>query len=154
MREDEARKVYSRMALLPFFAVFMRPTALFDWSTDEGELLMREHLRWQLALEDEGRLLAAGPLNYGEPPTEDDPIVNAGSMFILAARSREEAEDIVAQDPFVLRGWRTHAIRTWLLNEGVAREAARPVSERFGNPFQPQPRPPTGAAGTGGAGAR
>jgi uncharacterized protein len=124
--------LYGRMARLPFYAVFMRPTEKYDWSTEEGEQLMRRHLDWMLRLEEKGQLLAAGPLGYGQPVTDDDPIVNAGGMFVIAASSAEEAESIAAQEPFFRHGWRTYTIRTWLLNEGVARHAAAAVAARFG----------------------
>jgi uncharacterized protein YciI len=134
-----AEQVYARMARLPFFVVLMRPTPLYDWDSEAGRELMRAHLQWQLELEDEGRLLAAGPLNYGEPTTEDHPIVNAGGMYIIAAESLAEAERIAAEEPFGVAGWRTHVVCTWLLNEGVARDSAAPVVDRFGPRTQETP---------------
>jgi uncharacterized protein len=131
-RRMSPEEVYARAARLPLFVVFSRPTSRFTWETEEGRELMRAHLQWQLEREDEGRLLAAGPLNHGEPVTVDDPIVNAGGMYVMAAASRAQAETIAAEDPFHLAGWRTYTVRTWLLNEGIARSLG-PQLERFGS---------------------
>ena len=127
-----AEQVYARMARLPFFVVLMRPTADYRPDTETGRELMRAHLQWQLELEEEGRLLAAGPLNPGEPVSHDHPIVNAGGMYVIAAATREEAERIAAREPFAVAGWRTHVVCPWLLNEGVVRDRAAAVVDRFG----------------------
>jgi uncharacterized protein YciI len=127
-----AEQVYARMARLPFFAVFMQPTGSYAPDSEQGQELMRAHLQWQLELEEQGRLLVAGPLNYGEPVTRDHPIINAGGMYVIAASSRTEAEQIAAREPFEVAGWRTHVVCTWLINEGVARDPAAALVERFG----------------------
>lgn len=125
-------QVYARMAMVPLFVVLMRPTPAYDPDSEPGRELMRAHLQWQLELEDEGRLFAAGPLNFGEPVTTGHPIVNAGGMYVLAAADRGEAEAIAAREPFGVAGWRTHVVCSWLLNEGVTRDRAAAVVERFG----------------------
>ncbi|GGM86953.1 YciI family protein [Dactylosporangium sucinum] len=135
-----AEQVYARMARLPFYVVLMQPTGRYQPDSEPGRELMRAHLQWQLELEEEGRLLAAGPLNYGQPVRRDHPIVNAGGMYIIAAASDQEAAEIAAQEPFAVAGWRTYVVCSWLLNEGVARECAAAVIDRFG---------PGGAAAAG-----
>ena len=127
-----AAEVYDRMARLPFFAVFMQPTASYAPDEEPGRELMRAHLQWQLELEEQGRLLLAGPLNYGEPVSSDHPIINAGGMYIIAAASRTEAEEIAAAEPFAVAGWRVHVVCPLLINEGVARETAAAVVAGFG----------------------
>jgi len=132
-RHLTAAQVYARMACLPMFVVLMRPTDAYEPDSAAGRELMRAHLQWQLELEDEGRLFAAGPLNYGQPVSTDHPIVNAGGMYIIAAATAAEAERIAAREPFGAAGWRTHVVCTWLLNEGVARDRAADVVEHFGS---------------------
>jgi uncharacterized protein YciI len=127
-----AEEVYARMARVPVFAVFMQPTASYAPESEPGLELMRAHLQWQLELEEQGRLILAGPLNYGEPVSRDHPIVNAGGMYVIAAASRAEAELIAAAEPFEVAGWRVHVVCPLLLNEGVARDTAAAVVARFG----------------------
>lgn len=127
-----AEQVYARMARLPFYAVFMQPTASYAPDSEPGQELMRAHLQWQLELEEQGRLLVAGPLNPGEPVRRDHPIINAGGMYVIAAAARAEAERIAALEPFEVAGWRTHVVCPWLINEGVARHSAAALVERFG----------------------
>lgn len=120
-------QIYARMGGVPLYAVFMRPTERYDLDTEEGAELLRAHLQRLLEMEDAGRLLAGGPLNWGEPPGDGDPIINAGGVFIIAAASREEAAAIADEDPFVVAGWRTYTVCTWKLNEGLAIPAGRAV---------------------------
>lgn len=51
------------------------------------------HLARVEALAAKGRLVLAGPLTDG-----------AGSLIIIEADSREEAEDFIKNDPYVLQG--------------------------------------------------
>jgi hypothetical protein len=60
-------QIQARMGRVPLFAIFMRPTDRYDVSTAEGQELMRQHLQFQLELEDRGILLAAGPLDLKTP---------------------------------------------------------------------------------------
>ena len=97
---------------------------------------MRQHLQFQLDMEDRGILLAAGPLNLQGPApigrprlAEPDPIIDASGMYFVAARTREDAESIADSEPFERAGWRTHTICTWMLNEGAAVTLARQLVE-------------------------
>lgn len=121
-------ELYAIAARVPLFAVFMRPTARYAPDTDEGRELMRAHLQWLLDMETDGRLFAAGPLDYGQAARTGDPIVNASGMYLFAAADRAEAEAIAAAEPFTVAGWRTWSLCPWLLNEGVAADAARRVA--------------------------
>jgi uncharacterized protein YciI len=125
-------QIQARMGRVQLFAIFMRPTEQYNVTTPEGQELMRQHLQFQLDLEDRGILLAAGPLDLKTPapvgrfaPLEADPIVDASGMYFVAAGSREAAEAIAASEPFERAGWRTHKLCTWMLNEGAAVAMAR-----------------------------
>ncbi len=136
MTELSMDQIQARMGRVNLFAIFMRPTDKYDVSTPAGQELMRQHLQFQLDLEDRGILLAAGPLNLQTPApvgrpisAEPDPIVDASGMYLVAARSREDAESIAAGEPFERAGWRTHTVCTWMLNEGAAVQLARRMVE-------------------------
>lgn len=139
MTELSMDQIQARMGRVNMFAIFMRPTDKYDVSTSEGQALMRQHLQFQLNLEDRGILLAAGPLNLQTPvpvgrprPADPDPIIDASGMYLVAGASREAAESIAASEPFERAGWRTHTVCTWMLNEGAAVQLARRLVEAAG----------------------
>ena len=76
------------------------------------EKLLGEHLKHQVELEKRGIMFAAGPLY---PRNSDQP--EAG-MFVLRAKSFEEAEAIADEDPLHKAGYRTYTLQKWRLNEG------------------------------------
>jgi uncharacterized protein YciI len=122
---DELR---ARWHNVPLFIIFMWATELHDLESDEGKELLREHLQWQFDLEEKGVLLGGGPLDfrYERPPTEG-PHVDAMGISIIAARSRQEAEQIAATEPMRRKGWRLNEVVSWNLNEGVGAALARQV---------------------------
>jgi uncharacterized protein len=71
------------------------------------------HLRWMIAAERRGIIFASGPF-----VAEGQPMGVAGGMTILRAASREEAEAIARQDPFIAEGVYGFEIREWRLMEG------------------------------------
>jgi uncharacterized protein YciI len=73
---------------------------------------LQEHLDHQVELEKRGIMFAAGPLY----PRDSD-IPEAG-MFVLRAKSFEEADAICKEDPLHKAGLRTYTIQKWRLNEG------------------------------------
>ena len=125
-------QIQSRMGHVKLYAIFMRPTDKYDAETEEGKELLRKHLQFQLDLWDRGILFAAGPLKYG--PTDesfytyqqpDKPLIAANGMMMIAARSRQEAEEIAHTEPFYQVGWREQTICQWNLNEGRSVELAK-----------------------------
>lgn len=76
------------------------------------EKLLGEHLKHQVELEKRGIMFAAGPLY---PRNSNQP--EAG-MFVLRAKSFEEAEAIANEDPLHKAGYRTFTLQKWRLNEG------------------------------------
>jgi uncharacterized protein len=130
-REMTLEEIRARLAGLQLYAIFMRPTEKYDTQSEEGRELMRRHLQFQLDMEDRGLLLGAGPLQgAGQAPTlsayrelnppESGRIIDASGMYIIAAPSREAAEEIACSEPFEVAAWRTHTLCTWQLNEGTA----------------------------------
>jgi uncharacterized protein len=74
--------------------------------------VLEEHIHSQIEMERKNILFGAGPLqNEGnDKPTR--------GMFILRAKSFEEAHKILDQDPFHKRGMRKYKLYRWSLNEG------------------------------------
>ena len=71
------------------------------------EALVRAHVAYLKGLEARGLLELAGPFADG-----------GGGMLVLRAGSREEAEELVAEDPFVLTGSSRPEVRAWILSCG------------------------------------
>lgn len=120
----ELQDLLSRLASIELYAIFMQPTNAFQTpDTADGAAALTEHLKYLFELQEQGCLLAAGPLDLAQ----------SGGRFegicIIRASSRREAEAIAAEEPFCRRGWRTNTVRSWHLNEGVlipsVREANR-----------------------------
>ncbi len=92
-----------------FFVVLTEPTN----SLAEIEEVLKEHLQYQVKLEKQGRMFAAGPLCD----------VATGSwlgrgLVIIRADSLEEAKDIAAGDPMHVSGARRFEVIPWCMNEG------------------------------------
>jgi uncharacterized protein YciI len=119
----ELQELEARMAKIPFFAIVMRATEEFrSPHTAEGAALLAEHLRYVFDLEDQNRLLAAGPLDRDIPGPVD-------GIAIIRADSREQAEAIAANEPLHKAGWRINTVRSWELNMGALAPAARAACE-------------------------
>ncbi len=94
----------------PLFVVTTRPAAPLD------EILhhVEEHLDYQVELERQGILFAAGPLF-----SEDGTAWTGEGLVILRAASLDEAAGIAARDPMHSSGARKFTVQPWLLNEGA-----------------------------------
>jgi uncharacterized protein YciI len=82
--------------------------------TDQAAVAARveEHVGWLLGLEEQGVLLASGPLLSG-------PGTGPGSgVTIIRAADEQTARQIADGDPFVRHGLRTFELYRWRLNEG------------------------------------
>ena len=79
-----------------------------------GEEMMKvlpDHLDYQIELEKNGTLFAAGPVD-GEDGNR------VGGMIVYRAASFEAARAIADADPMHAQGMRTYTINKWTLNEG------------------------------------
>jgi uncharacterized protein len=71
------------------------------------------HVAYQVQLEKNGTMFAAGPL------ADDEAREWKGEgMFIYRAGSREAAVQLAEQDPMHASGARRFTVRSWLMNEG------------------------------------
>ena len=75
---------------------------------------LEEHLKFQVAIEKSGIMVAAGP-NW----TDDEKNWDGDGMVVIRASSLEEAKSIAATDPMHKSGARSFKVRPWLMNEGV-----------------------------------
>lgn len=118
---DEApdlQPLLSRLANIALFVVFMRPTADFQGpATPEGRAMLARHLAFLFDLQNDGVLMASGPLDLD--------VASISGLCVLRASSREEAESIAADEPYCKAGWRTNTVHSWQLNEGLLVPAAR-----------------------------
>lgn len=91
------------------YAIFTSPTG------DLGPVLdtMEKHLEFQVGLEREGVMFAAGPL-WNDDETE----WHGEGMVIVRASSRDEAIAIARRDPMHESGARSFTVRPWMINEG------------------------------------
>ncbi|MCS6758390.1 MAG: YciI family protein [Candidatus Devosia euplotis] len=74
---------------------------------------MEEHLQFQIALEKQGTMFAAGPLW-----TDDAQAWEGEGMVTIRAESVAAARAIAERDPMHQAGARTFRIRPWMVNEG------------------------------------
>ncbi|MFE4668795.1 YciI family protein [Streptomyces sp. NPDC056716] len=77
---------------------------------------LEPHLAYQIKLQDDGVMFAAGPLS-SEGGTE----YNGHGVFVYHAESIDDATRIAASDPMHQAGARTFRVLPWLLNEGTLR---------------------------------
>lgn len=92
------------------FAIFTRPV------NGLGPVFanMEEHLNFQIGLEREGVMFAAGPMW-----TDDGESWEGDGLVIVRAASREAAIAIAERDPMHRAGARSYHVRPWLINEGT-----------------------------------
>ena len=75
---------------------------------------IKEHLAFQVELEKEGTMFAAGP-NW----TDDEKSWEGDGMVVVRAKSLAEAKQIAARDPMHKSGARKFTVLPWLVNEGT-----------------------------------
>jgi uncharacterized protein len=75
---------------------------------------LEEHLEFQLSLERDGILFAAGPLW-----SDDEATWHGEGLVVIRAASREEAVALAQRDPMHARGARRFSVRPWMVNEGT-----------------------------------
>ena len=103
----ELQQLEARMAKIRLFAIVMRATDEFQSpQTAQGAALLAEHLGYVFGLEDQVRLVAAGPLDRDASGPVD-------GIAIIRADSRDQAQAIAANEPLPKAGWRINTVRSW-----------------------------------------
>lgn len=72
------------------------------------------HLAFQVQLEREGIMYAAGPMW-----TDDETHWEGEGLVVVRAESRADAIQIAERDPMHISGARSFRVRPWLINEGT-----------------------------------
>ena len=105
----DVKEASKEMLQKQLYAVFTSP------ADGLGPILERlgEHLAFQVQLEADGILYAAGPMW-----TDDETAWEGDGLVVIRAGSRQEAIDIAERDPMHKSGARTFQVRPWMINEG------------------------------------
>ena len=109
----------SRQPGIKLFGVFMKPSErmLEMRGTPELDEMRRQAFVYLWQLEEQNKLVLAGPFEEGTP--------NQEGMLLLMVDTLEEAQTIAAEDPMHKAGWRNNTVRSFALNEGVLVDAVR-----------------------------
>lgn len=75
---------------------------------------IEEHLAFQVSLETDGIMFAAGPIW-----TDDEEHWEGDGLVVVRAANRAEAIKIAERDPMHSSGARKFHVRPWLINEGT-----------------------------------
>lgn len=109
MAENQAEtdRILERFLGKDVYVVIARPVR-----SPEITQRIEEHLAQQVKLEKDGIMFAAGPMT---DEGEDTP---SAGMFMIRAKSWEEARAIADQDPLHKAGLRRYTLHRWRINEG------------------------------------
>ena len=107
---DDVRAACEGMLQLQLYAIFTRP------ANGLGPVMekLEEHLEYQISMEKNGILFAAGPFW-----TDDEQKWRGEGMVVVRAQSLGAARAIAEKDPMHASGARTFEVRPWLINEGT-----------------------------------
>ena len=119
---DDMKAASSAMLQKQLYAIFTVPTGGIE------PILagLEEHLGFQMQLEREGLLFAAGPMW-----SDDERDWNGDGLVVVRAASRSEAIGIAERDPMHRSGARRFTVRPWMINEGTMTVKLDMSSQRF-----------------------
>ena len=119
---DAVREASAKMLQKQLYAIFTTPT------DGLGPVFanIEAHLEFQMQLEREGVMFAAGPMW-----TDDEASWEGEGLVVVRAASREEAEAIAERDPMHRAGARSYRVRPWMINEGRLRITLDYSSQTF-----------------------
>ncbi|RST84441.1 hypothetical protein EJC49_20955 [Aquibium carbonis] len=100
----------SAMLQKQLYAIFTTPAGAIEPVLAN----MEEHLAFQVSLEREGVLYAAGPMW-----SDDEKTWEGEGLVVVRAGSRGEAIAIAERDPMHRSGARRFTVRPWMINEGT-----------------------------------
>lgn len=100
----------SAMLQKQLYAIFTKPSGAIEAVLAN----MEEHLAFQVSLEKDGVLYAAGPMW-----SDDEKTWEGEGLVVIRAGSRGEAIAIAERDPMHRGGARAFTVRPWMINEGT-----------------------------------
>lgn len=118
----DVKAASSAMLQKQLYAVFTVPTGGMEPILHGLE----EHLAFQMQLEREGILYAAGPMW-----SDDEQEWNGDGLVVVRAASRAEAAAIAERDPMHKSGARRFTVRPWMINEGTMTVRLDLSSQKF-----------------------
>ena len=100
--------LHGKMLHKRLYIIFSEPTE----KTGDRRKIFPKHIAYQLKIEREGKLFAAGPFvdAKGKP--------QGPGMIVVRAKNMAEAKRIAEADPFHKQGFRKFRIQAWEINEG------------------------------------
>lgn len=119
---EDVKKASSAMLQKQLYAIFTTPTGGIE-PILKG---LEEHLAFQMQLEREGVMYAAGPMW-----SDDEKEWNGDGLVVVRASSRAEAIAIAERDPMHRSGARKFTVRPWMINEGTVTVRLDMSSRRF-----------------------
>ncbi len=118
----EVMSASSAMLQKQLYAIFTEPVEGI------GPVLenLEDHLAFQVGLEREGVLFAAGPMW-----SDDEKTWEGDGLVVVRAASRADAVAIAQRDPMHVRGARHFTVRPWMINEGTVTIRLNASSQTF-----------------------
>ncbi len=100
--------LHAKMLHKRLYIIFSEPTE----KGGDRRKIFPKHIEYQLKIEREGKLFAAGPFvdAKGKP--------QGPGMIVVRAKSMAAARKIAEADPFHKQGFRKYRIQAWEVNEG------------------------------------
>ena len=100
--------MHAKMLHKRLYIIFSEPTE----KTGDRRKIFPKHIEYQLKIEREGKLFAAGPFvdARGKP--------QGPGMIVVRAKNMAAAKKIAEADPFHKQGFRKFRIQAWEVNEG------------------------------------
>jgi len=104
----QVEELHAKMLHKQLYIIFSEPTE----KGGDRRKIFPKHIEYQLKIEREGKLFAAGPFvdAKGKP--------QGPGMIVVRAKSMAEAKRIADADPFHKQGFRKYRIQAWHINEG------------------------------------
>ena len=108
MTPKQVDALYAKMLHKRLYIIFSEPTE----KTGDRRKIFPKHIEYQLKIEREGKLFAAGPFvdAKGKP--------QGPGMIVVRAKTMAAAKKIAEADPFHKQGFRKFRIQAWDVNEG------------------------------------
>lgn len=119
---DAVREASKDMLQKQLYAIFTTPVD----GLGPVFATIEDHLAFQVALEAEGTLYAAGPMW-----TDDEHGWEGEGLVVVRATSRAEAIAIAERDPMHRTGARSFTVRPWMINEGSLTITLHKSSQTF-----------------------
>ena len=104
----DVEKLHAKMLHKRLYIIFSDPTG----KTGDRRKIFPRHIEYQLKIEKQGILFAAGPFVDGKGKPQGP------GMIVVRAKSMAAAKRIAEADPFHKAGYRKFRIQAWEVNEG------------------------------------